>query len=118
MKFNSNIIKNLLETHFQDEIDDIVARDVQNMDGDDLGIFEADEIGLSAIVDMTVHDDYEVEENSDGGQLVSGTLEVEADITALSEGCAIESGVVIMVYSYSFTVTDETVDDLYMEWVD
>ena len=118
MRFNVNIIKNILETHFQDEIDDIIARDVQNMDGDELGIFEADEIGLSAVLDITVDDDYEVEENSDGGQLVSGTLEAEVDITTLCEGCAIDSGITTMVYSYSFTVTDETVDDLYMEWVD
>lgn len=118
MKFNSNIIKNLLETHFQDEIDDIIARDVQNMDGDDIGIFEADTIGLSAVLDITVDDDYEVEENSDDGQLVSGTLEAEVDITALCDGCAIDSGTIIMVYNYSFTVIDETVDDLYMEWVD
>ena len=123
MKFNPNIVRDILENHFSDEVDDYVIGDLQNFDTEEIEIefeLEATTIELDAVVYIDVQDDIETETTADNTTLVSGTAVLDVEVDGFDEeriNCGTTT--VSMVYSYSFEVDEEgKFTNLYMEWVD
>ena len=123
MKFNPNIVRDILEIHFSDEVDDYVIGDLQNFDTEEIEIefdLEATTIELDAVVYIDVQDDIETETTADNTTLVSGTAVLDVEVDGFDEeriNCGTTT--VSMVYSYSFEVDEEgKFTNLYMEWVD
>ena len=122
MKINKNTVKNIFETHFADEIDDFVMRNLGYLNIDDLPddfIGEPEYFGLIAVTDIDVQDDIETEETADNTTAVSGTVVLEVEINGIDEeGMSCGSTFIAMTYSYSFDINDNEYDNLYMEWVE
>jgi hypothetical protein len=123
MKFNPNIVRNILETQFPNEVDDYVIGNLQNFDVEEIETefdYEPTTIELSAVVYIDVQDDIETETTADNTTLVSGTAVLDVEVDGFDEermNCG--STTVSMVYSYSFEVDEKgKFHDLYMEWVD
>ena len=123
MIFNPNIVRNILENQFPDEVDDYVIGNLQNFDVEEIETefdYEPTTIELSAITYIDVQDDIETETTADDTTLVSGTAVLEVEVDGFDDermNCGTIT--VSMVYSYSFEVDEKgKFTNLYMEWVD
>ena len=123
MIFNPNIIRNILENQFPDEVDDYVIGNLQNFDVEEIETefdYEPTTIELSVVTYIDVQDDIETETTADNTTLVSGTAVLEVEVDGFDDermNCGTTT--VSMVYSYSFEVDEKgKFTNLYMEWVD
>lgn len=119
-KMNEATIKAILQDHFMKDIGEIVSQDVERMDGTDIcytdgdntHVYDSESVTLDSILNLSLDDDYEEDDEN-----VSGTMVVET----LVYGEDSNIGVVplSMIYNYTITFDDfRKADGLYMEWVD
>ncbi len=113
MLLNKNIVFEIIDTNFIDDVTDCCEESVLRMDEDDLGdYFEeyADKACLETIYDINV-EDYD-EEEKDGIQTVEGLLEIAALINGYAdwgdEAEYIGDAEVILGFAFSFQIDTQT----------
>lgn len=110
MLYNKNIVLDILSSNFWDSIEDFTNGCVMDMSSIDLdGVFEymTDYAALDSITEMKVTDyEAEKEEGDIFKELISGILEVSADIEGYAhwdgEDILIDHGEVVLGFSFSF----------------
>lgn len=121
--YNKNIILNILNSTFGDEIEEYIQNCVVEMDSNELKEYfeqETDYAVLDVLEQMVVQD-FEVELDEENKELISGTLEISAEIDGYvhweGEEIYIESAAVTIGLLYEFHAENEQYTDLYLEYL-
>ena len=121
--YNKNIILNILVNTFGKDIETYVQDCIDKMEIEEIEeYFDQDiDYAVLAMINQMLVEDYEVEGGEGNQQIISGTLEVKAEIDGWSKWEEIEvfkeSAEIPIGLLYEFQVKDKKFSDLYLEYL-
>lgn len=121
--YNKNIILNILVNTFGKDIETYVQDCIDKMEIEEIKeYFDQDiDYAVLAMINQMLVEDYEVEGGEGNQQIISGTLEVKAEIDGWSKWEEIEvfkeSAEIPIGLLYEFQVKDKKFSDLYLEYL-
>lgn len=121
--YNKNIILNILNNTFGDEIEEYVQNCVVRMESDELEEYIGQEVDYAILdrVTQMVVQDFEIVIEGENQELISGTLEVFAQIDGWvhwdCEEIYIESIILPIGLLYEFHAENDKYANLYLEHI-
>lgn len=123
MLYNKNIILNILNNTFSDEIEAFVQKCVLEMDEEELETFFEQEVDYAFFdeIEQIVIVDFEIESENDTEKSISGTLEISANIDGYihwdDEAIYVGSTIITLGLLYDFQIQGKRYVDLYLEYL-
>lgn len=118
MRFNSNIILEVLKSNFAEEITLYVHKCIGQLDEYDLSnIFESEaDYALADFIEGIEVEDFSTEDENDGKK-VEGTLEIIVSISGYDDRTFIGTGNIILGIGFSFHVENEKYTNVEFEYL-
>ncbi len=122
MKYNKNIILNILSSEFWDEIVEYAAECIWYLDEEELFRAFEDEVDFAELdnIEKMKVIDYEIEEDGDIERIL-GTLDIWSDLNGYvqwdGENISMGSALVTLGIAFSFSVENGVYSDLELEHV-